>query len=109
MKVDIRNYPKRGKRKRKVSVRIEIFDTYSLNHTLSLIIVPALTKFLENGLGTPVSIKEEEWKDIIRQMIWSFDQIKQDKEINLNYEREYCDKVRKGLDLFAEWYQNLWW
>lgn len=109
MKVKINPYRK-GSIERKISIEIEKFDTWSLDHTLALIILPALIqlKALKHGVPSEVSTvggedhepqlsfdfyKEsqdwafnkavEKWDEILDKMIWSFQQIAYDEYDNL--------------------------
>lgn len=101
MRVNIRNYNK-GNIDRKVNVEIEKFDTWSLDHTLALIILPALIQLKETKHGVPADFanvggedfddqesfefyketvneafdeKIKEWDKILDKMIWSFQQL----------------------------------
>jgi hypothetical protein len=102
MKVKLGNYPKKGDR-RKVSVEIEGFDTWSFDHTLAHIIYPALLQLKAEKHGVPSNIVDDvggedwaaqesfdfykethdeswtiaskRWDDILDKMIWSFEQI----------------------------------
>ena len=100
MFVKIGKYPKDMNKKRKIKVKIHDFDTYNLDHTLALIIVPALKKlkkeknaapFVDNSdvpeeLSTPsdISFLDEKWFDrwgyVLDQMIWSFSELMRDWE-----------------------------
>ena len=51
MKVNLGKYPKISSRR--VSVEIERFDTYSLDHTLAHIILPALLQLKATKHGIP--------------------------------------------------------
>ena len=105
MKVNIGKYPK-GNGKRKIDVLIERHDTYSMDHTLALIIYPLLIQLKESKQGVPHDVvndiggedytdqdsfdfyKEthdeafdkacERWDEILNKMIWSFEQILKD-------------------------------
>jgi len=105
MKVKIGNYRKGSNPKtpRIEKVDIEKWDTYSADHTLSLIIHPLLVKFRDNVLAQGIVPSEflptrdvsdlteeeaaelharlhvegsEKWVGILDKMIWSFYQIK---------------------------------
>lgn len=105
MKVLIGPYPKgKSKAKRKISVRIDKWDTWSLDHTLAHIIAPALKQMRRSKqgipggvfdyshhdtmkLGTPEHRKAEKkshrdgikkWEAIMDQMIWSFEEVRRD-------------------------------
>lgn len=97
MKVDIGPYPKNGRRRK--SIRIDRQDIWSLDHTLALIITPALKRFKARKAGYPGSFFDHEsmnglsgkkrvqvqtaedlkasatWNAILDKMIWSFDQV----------------------------------
>jgi hypothetical protein len=85
--------------KRKVKIRIDPYDTWSMDHTLGLIIVPMLKQLKETKHGSPfvadedvpeelrstsAPAKENEWdvddnhhkrwEWVIDEMIWAFEQ-----------------------------------
>lgn len=113
MKVDIKKYPK-GSGERKVNVEIEHFDTWSLDHTLALIILPALIQLKEVKHGVPSEFAEtggedyqdqrsfdfykedndwafeqrcKQWDEVLDKMIWSFEQLVKD---------DYSDQYHHG-------------
>lgn len=96
MRVHIGNYPK-GDRERKVKVHLDRWDTWSMDHTLALIIHPMLIQLKEQKMGSPwtededvpehlrstaAPPKENEWDTddnhearwdwILDEMIWAF-------------------------------------
>jgi len=101
MKVHIGKYPKKAERK--VSVEIDTHDTYSLDRTLALIILPALLQLKEAQHGIPSEFAEiggedydnqlsfdfysetrnnlfdtvavARWTEVLDKMIWSFQQL----------------------------------
>jgi hypothetical protein len=104
MKVKINKYNKKSERK--ISVDIDKFDTWSLDHTLALIILPALIQLKETKHGIPSDFAEtggeshseqmsfdfyqesqdwafeqrvKEWDEVLDKMIWSFEQIMKDE------------------------------
>lgn len=105
MKVSIGKYPKKGKRKS--SIKIHSYDVWSLDHTLAIIILPALKLLAKQKQGIPGSMLcerynqlsgqklnakekreynklwkacEKRWKDVIDAMIWSFEEIVNDDD-----------------------------
>jgi hypothetical protein len=98
MKIEIGNHPGlKSKKKRVVKVRIHSYDSWNLDHTLALVISPALKKFDKNH-GIPASMfpagtdfdynnaksreyqkiektAQKKWDDTLDRMRWSFDQI----------------------------------
>lgn len=105
MKAKIGKFPRRGD-KRKIDVQIEKFDTWSLDHTLALIIYPALIQLKAHKHGVPSEIVNDvggedyvqqdsfefykethneafelackRWDEILDKMIWSFEQLVKD-------------------------------
>lgn len=111
MKVKLGKYPK-GNAKRRVNVEIDNFDVWSLDHTLALIILPALIQLKNSKQGVPSEfveriggdfdgnfvfdfIKEDDdkvfdqlcskWDEVLDKMIWSFQQLSLDD----NYDSKY--------------------
>lgn len=53
MKVSIGKYPKKADRKQKIDVRIDPWDTWSMDHTLAHIITPMLKQLRATQHGAP--------------------------------------------------------
>ena len=108
MKVSLGRYPKGRDVERKLSVKIDPWDTWSTDHTLALIIVPLLQQLKETKHGTPYSdeadapdeFKGEDpdkgkydpdgyntlrWEWILDEMIWAFTQLTDDSEEDSYY------------------------
>lgn len=110
MKVKIGPYPN-GNRKRKVDVQIDRYDTYGMDHTLALIILPMLVQLRNTKHGIPhefaqvggedydsqesfdfykESVNEsfnkgcDRWDEVLDKMIWSFQQL-----IDDDYDSKY--------------------
>lgn len=133
-------------------------DTFSLDYTLSPIILAALKKFREQSykdyfgspsrLNTDFQLPEDSdlgpiiWEGLIDHMIYAFDMDNEPKADSYGYtvdlirgekldngctsvtfkvsseeakeayyaaEKEHEDLCRKGRELFAKYYHNLWW
>lgn len=108
MKVYIGRYPKSDK-ERKVDIRIDDWDTFSLDHTLAMIILPALIKFKEcrkkfpgvpnvflddnpkykdehgNHTDEAIDIGEQKYEAFLDECIWAFDQIVNDHAEEKNF------------------------
>ena len=52
MKVNIRNFNK-GPKERKIDVKVERWDTYSMDHTAALVILPLLLQLRQSKMGVP--------------------------------------------------------
>ena len=99
------------KRERTIKVRIDKYDTWSMDHTLAYIIVPMLKQlkaekhgapcvhdddvpdYLKTTAADPMTEKQKEWGDvdsnhfkrwdyILDEMIWAFDEHAKDDEPN---------------------------
>ncbi len=98
------------------SIQIDEWDTWSMDYTLSLLIVPMLKQLKEDGHGYPAVLDSfEEWHEILDKMIWSFEQAKNGYEgyyglaLNNNEEyKAYMSRVQEGFDLFGKYYMSLW-
>jgi hypothetical protein len=127
-----------NKKKRKVKIHIDPYDTWSMDHTLALIIHPLLVQLKEKNHGyfsvdeedTPIeagvkdeygsdSKAEERYNWVMDELIWTFDQlINTERDIELFYSEEngwdleasnkYNDRIRNGLRLFGKYYRGLW-
>jgi hypothetical protein len=111
-----------SKKKRTVKVHIDHYDVWSLDHTLALIILPALKQLKKDNTGHPCGVSsapdpvcgkcdcEKEWHTIMDTMIWSFEQIAED-DINFHTPEEYKaqqERIQEGLMLFGKYFQTLW-
>lgn len=108
MKVQIGKYPKNPAKERKISVKIEDHDVWSLDSTLALIIHPALILLKSKKHGSPnvsdndvpeelkstsAPAKETEydvddnhhkrWEWVLDEMIFAFDEVIQDRALEL--------------------------
>ena len=110
MKINIGKYPL-GSGKRKIDIQIDRYDTYSMDHTLAMIILPMLLQLKQTKQGVPAEFADiggadhekqesfdfykedhhemfnksvERYEEILDKMIWSFQQIVED-----NWESNY--------------------
>jgi hypothetical protein len=125
-------------RTRKVKVQIDPYDTWSMDHTLSLIVHPMLVQLKANNHGyfssdpedAPEIGKGEEtdyggndslaldrYNWIMDEMIWTFDQLAHGDDMMFYSEKDGWDLVRSeqyqkrianGLRLFGKYYRSLW-
>lgn len=114
-------------------------ELWNLDCTISDWIIPRLKKFKKLNIGYPscdkkiyaetkeiVDITFEDWKNIIDEIILAFELIKVDpmdiaveKDINFKNKldskkfEDICvdrqKKIKRGLDLFKYYIQDLWW
>jgi hypothetical protein len=81
-------------------------ETYSLcvNHAQWL--VPRLKRFIQVRGGHPVDINDDEWDAILKKILFAYEIIAED---DWTKEHKHMEEVEEGLDLFRQWYRNLWW
>lgn len=71
-------------------------------------------------MDRPVEEGIKEWNDILEKMIYSFNEIENDykDELKINgmtpqdwldIHKMYKTRIQEGLDLFAKYYEALWW
>lgn len=105
MKVSIGKYPKDDDTERKISIKIDKWDTWGADHTLALIVAPLLQQLKETKHGSPnvddmdvpehlrstaVAPKENEWDTddnwhlrwdyVMGEMIFAMQEIASDKK-----------------------------
>jgi hypothetical protein len=80
-------------------------ETWSLFVTLSEWIVPRLKRFKELNNGHPSSISCSQWDNIIDRIIEGFELIIEDDVLD----SEKSKKRNEAMDLFREWFFDLWW
>lgn len=119
-----------NKKERKVVIKLDNYDTWSMDHTLALIIVPMLKQLKETKHGSPHIDNEdvpkelwapensdmfdtdEKWHDrwewVLDEMIWAFEQIVEDSDVPVEDYKEHYARVKRGTTLFGKYYQGLW-
>ena len=135
MKVNIKTYPKYRfwyswfgyAPEQKIQVKIEPWDTWSMDHTLGHIILPMLVQLKSTKHGGPftddkdvpkalrstnASAKENSWDTdenhfkrwdwILDEMIWAFNQKSRDDWESDFYEYKHDDTAQFGLKLVWE-------
>ena len=109
MKISIGKFPKNSRRK--INIHIDPYDTWNLDHTMAMIIYPALLQLKATKHGIPsdfahvggenwqqqqsfdfysdtvdecFDVGVEKWNKVLDKMIWSFQQLTLD-----NYDDQY--------------------
>jgi len=131
MKVSIGKYPKSDKKERKISVKIDYWDTWSMDHTLALIIHPMLVQLHKTKHGSPfiddedvpeelrstsAPPKENEWDTddnhhkrwdwVLEEMIWTFAQ-EIDDDAESQFHSGHIDLEFKEIELNGEKYHEM--
>lgn len=90
--------------------RIRGFDdseTWSLDLRIAQFTLPRLKRFKELSMAHPMDLTEEEWVDILDEIIYSME-ICSDEDYILRDDIDW-DRVYNGLELFGKWFRDLWW
>ena len=110
-------------RPRKVKIKYDRYDTWSLDHTLALIILPGLKQLKATSHGYPAVLNddlptaclkdasgEERWEWVMDEMIWTFNEIANDYPSEDSFHSGTLDivwtKVNKNGDTDPE---GSWW
>lgn len=59
-------------------VKIDKYDTWNMDNTLAMIILPMLKQLKANKHGYPSKLTEKKWNYILDEMIWTFEQLNTD-------------------------------
>lgn len=117
--------------KQKTSVKIHKYDTWSMDHTLAPIILPMLVQLKETTHSHPADLTEQEWDEILDEMIWAFEQKCKDDWEDTYYGpytenpdgsilggrfewiddeglKKHQERMSNGFRLFGKYYENLW-
>ena len=128
MKVEIGPYEYYEGKNRIVDVKIDKYDNWNLDHTLALVILPALKQFRSNLHSAPkvddADVPEalhrsnaptvddwenddnwfKRWDYVLDEMIFAFEIIATDND----YHSTENERVQNGLRLFGKYYLHLW-
>ena len=126
------------RKQRRVKIKIHNYDTWSMDHTLALIVLPMLKQLKETKHGAPsvddkdvpkelkstsALPKENEWDTddnhfkrwdyVLDEMIYAFDCKVNKHEPYIRFDdKEYIDKeqtrISNGFRLFGKYYESLW-
>ena len=123
-----------NKRIRNIQVRIDEYDTWSMDSTLAYIILPMLKQLRRTTHGasavddkdvpkvlrsTSAPVKENEWDIddncfdrwdwVLDEMIWAFSQVNHEQLfMNDNSTDSYGKRMQNGFRLFGKYYSGLW-
>jgi hypothetical protein len=107
---------------RDVSVELDSYDTWNLDHTLALIIAPALSRFRDQTWGFPTAFTHADdptgergladWRAVLDKMVAAFESVTLGYELgeasSPDVRAAHETARREGLDLFARHYTDLW-
>ena len=89
-------------------------EIYSITSSLANWIVPRLQVFIDCTTSTPIGMSLNEWKVILKKILYSFQLIRSEyKELIDNDSEEDIDRIDKaqkeGFELFIKYIDDLWW
>jgi len=91
-------------------------ETWSLDFAISEFILPRLKLFKEIHGGYPMGLTDEKWNGILDKMIFAFEWNMKETNMTDGYmemsdeeKKEAWEKYREGMDLFREYFRDLWW
>lgn len=126
------------KRKRKVKVKIDYWDTWNCDNTISLIIYPLLVEFAKDSQSTAAVDKadvpeelhstygdpdgyspsdlysSEAWEYVLKEMIFALDPDWDDKygfgaeDYTHDKYMEYSKRQQRGHELFGKYLSHIW-
>ena len=123
------------RRTQKVKVRIDHWDTWSMDHTLAPIILPMLIQLKKTKHGSPdVDDKDvpkelhktptknkwdiddnwhKRWDWVMDEMIYAFDCKANKDDVYMRFDskseqEKEQDRISNGFRLFGKYYENLW-
>ena len=119
------------RKNRATRVEIEPHDTWSMDCTLAMIIHPMLVQLKATQHGHPSNLTEQEWDQILDEMIWAFEQKCRDhweddyygdydedqkngpmvgsfKWIDHEGLKTHQERMSNGFRLFGKYYESLW-
>ena len=125
MKISISKYPKKGEQKK--SIRIDPWDTWSMDRTLALIIHPMLKQLFKTKQGAPWTDDEDapehlrstnakpkkndydvdefhfkRWDWIMKEMIWVFGELVKDRDPDFCIKKPKYKWVKKEGEEWSE-------
>lgn len=82
-------------------------ETWGLDYTIALFVLPRLKCFREIEAGYPGNFKsQKEWTDVLDEMIYSFECKVKNEVVS---ESDDIERYKAGIQLFAKYFDNLWW
>ena len=125
MKISIGKYPKKGEQKK--SIKIDPWDTWSMDHTLALIIHPMHKQLFKSKQGAPYTEDEDvpehlrstnakpkkndwdidsnhfkRWDWIMKEMIWVFGELAKDREPSFLIKKGKFKTIKKEGQEWSE-------
>ena len=88
--------------------KIKEKELWNLDITMAKYIAPRLKAFRKKNFSHPASMSAVEWNKCLKKMIKAFELISGDDFETPKQAIKNQKKIKKGLKLFAKYYQFLW-
>ena len=80
-------------------------ELWNFDITIAKYMVPRLKRFKQLQHGYPANLKEEEWNEILDQIIYSFELKLDDEDV---FDKKFRADYELGLLYFAKYFDHLW-
>lgn len=86
-------------------------ETWHLDKTLALFLLPRLERFIEVNNGFPNGETEESYNEKLKFIVKSFKEYYNEEniEVSLELEKERLINAKKAVEYLAELWFDLWW
>lgn len=119
-------------KKRKVSVRIDHYDVWNMDSTMTMVILPLLYEYKKQNESAPYTDDSDvpehirstvcpaeteydtdkffhhRWEWIVEEIIWTFEKLHPDCRDDIEACIGYEDRIKNGLRLFGKYYRAFW-
>jgi hypothetical protein len=82
-------------------------ETWNLDHSIALFVLPRLKYFRNNIHVYPAKLGEKRWEEILDSMIAAFELLA-DEDFCFGSDEEKSKIIDKGLKNFVKYYRALW-
>lgn len=103
-------YPLEEIRQRKAVDDKVVVGTWNLDYTLALTLISYFKAFKEKSNGYPMGMTEQEWNDIINEIIDGLDYYLRYSKCNDNYKCLKAHKtIKRTFHLIGKHFPSFWW
>ncbi len=98
-------------RKQRDSQGFDDTETWHLDRTLALFLIPRLERFIQVNNGFPTNETEQSYDEKLNFILNSFKEyyFNEDQEVSLEIEKERLSNAKKAAVLLGELWFDLWW
>ena len=98
-------------RKQRDSQGFDDTETWHLDRTLALFLIPRLERFIQVNNGFPTNETEQSYDEKLNFILNSFKEYyyNENEEVSLEIEKERLSNAKKAAVLLGELWFDLWW